>query len=304
VLFAACLLLVVVVTAVLNLDTAVVFLTPVLVHAARRRGIEEEAFLYGAVYMANASSLYLTGSNLTNLLVLDHQRIAGATFAARMLVIALAATLATALGLFVLFRRRLRAAAGQHPQRASWDALGLGLPGALAAAVLTIALANPAVPVLTVGLVLTVVEVARGRLQSREVVRAVGPVVLISLFLVCVGLGVLARSWNGPAQLLGGAGRWGTTGIGALASITINNLPAAVMLSAHPVAHPSALLLGLNVGPNIAATGSLSAFLWWRAAQQVNAQPSLVVFSRRGAPLAVFAVVLALAATAILPSSL
>jgi hypothetical protein len=65
-LLAACLLLVAVVTAVLNLDTAVVFLTPVLVHAARRRGIEEEAFLYGAVYMANASSLYLLGSNLTN----------------------------------------------------------------------------------------------------------------------------------------------------------------------------------------------------------------------------------------------
>jgi Na+/H+ antiporter NhaD/arsenite permease-like protein len=61
VLFAACLLLVAVVTAVLNLDTAVVFLTPVLVHAARGRGIEEEAFLYGTVYMANASSLYLLG---------------------------------------------------------------------------------------------------------------------------------------------------------------------------------------------------------------------------------------------------
>jgi arsenical pump membrane protein len=70
VLLAACLLLVAVVTAVLNLDTAVVFLTPVLVHAARGRGIEEEAFLYGTVYMANASSLYLPGSNLTNLLVL------------------------------------------------------------------------------------------------------------------------------------------------------------------------------------------------------------------------------------------
>ena len=40
VLFVACLLLVAVVTAVLNLDTAVVFLTPVLVHAARGRGVE------------------------------------------------------------------------------------------------------------------------------------------------------------------------------------------------------------------------------------------------------------------------
>src|SRR5581483_1362786 len=37
------------VTAVLNLDTAVVFLTPVLVHAARSRGLREEPFLYGSV---------------------------------------------------------------------------------------------------------------------------------------------------------------------------------------------------------------------------------------------------------------
>jgi len=304
VLLMACLLMVAVVTAVLNLDTAVVFLTPVLVHAARGRGIEEEAFLYGTVYMANASSLYLPGSNLTNLLVLAHQPISGGTFAARMLVIALAATLATALGLFVLFRRRLRAAACQQPRRSSWDTLGLGLPGALAAAALTIALRNPAIPVLAVGLVLAATEIMRGRLQWREVLRAVGPVVLLSLFLVCVAVGVLARSWDGPAQLLGGAGRWGTTGIGALASVLINNLPGAVLLSAHPVAHPSALLLGLNVGPNIAATGSLSAFLWWRAARQVNAEPSLVAFSRRGAPLAAFAILLALGASAMLPTAL
>jgi arsenical pump membrane protein len=304
VLLAACLLLVAVVTAVLNLDTAVVFLTPVLVHTARGRGVEEEGFLYGAVYMANASSLYLLGSNLTNLLVLGHQPISGATFAERMFVMALAATLATALGLFLLFRRRLGTVARQHPQRVSWEALGLGLPGALGAAFLTIALRNPAIPVLVVGLALATVEVVRGRLQWREVVHAVGPVVLISLFLLCVALGVLARSWDGPAQLLDGAGRWEATGIGALASVAINNLPAAVLLSAHPVSHPSALLLGLNIGPNIAATGSLSAFLWWRAAQQVHAQPSLVTFSRRGAPLAVFATVVALAATAILPAAL
>jgi arsenical pump membrane protein len=303
-LLAACLLLVALVTAVLNLDTAVVFLTPVLVHAARRRGIEEEAFLYGSVYMANASSLYLLGSNLTNLLVLGHRPISGGTFAARMLVIALSATLATALGLFVLFRRRLRTATSRHPPRASWDARGLGLPGALAAAVLTIALRNPAIPVLAVGLALTAIDVTRGRLQWREVLRAVGPVVLVSLFLVCVALGVLARSWDGPARLLDGAGLWGTTGIGAFASVAINNLPAAVLLSAHPVAHLSALLLGLNVGPNIAATGSLSAFLWWRAAQQVRAQPSLAKFSRRGAPLAIFAMLVALGATAVLPTSL
>jgi hypothetical protein len=65
-----------------------------------------------------------------------HQPISGGTFAARMLVIALAATLATAL-------------------------------------------ANPAIPVLAVGLALALIEIVRGRLQWREVLRAVGPIVLM-----------------------------------------------------------------------------------------------------------------------------
>ena len=72
-----------VVTAVLNLDTAVVFMTPVLLHAARHRGVPDAPFLYGAVFMANSASLLLPGSNLTNLIVLQHEHITGSTFAAR-----------------------------------------------------------------------------------------------------------------------------------------------------------------------------------------------------------------------------
>src|SRR5438067_6383752 len=81
----ALLALVAAVTAVLNLDTSVVFLTPVLVHAARRRGLDERPFLYGSVFMANAASLLLPGSNLTNLLVLRDHPQSGADFALRML---------------------------------------------------------------------------------------------------------------------------------------------------------------------------------------------------------------------------
>ena len=66
-LYATLLALVAGVTAVLNLDTAALFLTPVLVQAARSRGVEERAFLYRAVFMSNSASLILPGANLTNL---------------------------------------------------------------------------------------------------------------------------------------------------------------------------------------------------------------------------------------------
>src|SRR5437868_731943 len=88
--------LVAVVTAVLNLDTSVVFLTPVLVHAARQRGLDERPFLYGSVFMANAASLLLPGSNLTNLLVLRSDPRNGAAFAMGMLPAWIAACAITA----------------------------------------------------------------------------------------------------------------------------------------------------------------------------------------------------------------
>jgi arsenical pump membrane protein len=50
------------------------------------------------------------------------------------------------------------------------------------------------------------------------------------------------------------------------------------------------LLLGLNVGPNIAVTGSLSALLWWRAALGQGVRPSALSYSRQGVVLSVVAI--------------
>ena len=205
--------LVTAVTAVLNLDTAVVFLTPVLVLAARHRGVDEEPFLFSAVFMANASSLYLPGSNLTNLLVLAHDPVSGGTFAARMFAPALTATLATAVGLLLLFHRKLNGPQATREIAVAEPSTGVGLAAVFAAAVLTVLLANPAVPVLLVGLAAVGVQLARRALEQREVVRALGPLVLAGLFTLSIALGVLARSWDGPAQLLNSSGRWGTAAI-------------------------------------------------------------------------------------------
>src|SRR2546428_9552398 len=146
----ALLALVAVVTAVLNLDTSVVFLTPVLVHAARRRGLDERPFLYGAVFMSNSASLLLPGSNLTNLLVLNREHINGADFGVRMLPAWLAACLLTAafLAFSFPFREAEPDGAEVPPLR-----LRLGAVAALAAAVLVVALPNAALPVVAIGLV-------------------------------------------------------------------------------------------------------------------------------------------------------
>jgi len=160
------------VTAVLNLDTSVVFLTPVLVHAARRRGFDERPLVYGSVFMANAASVLLPGSNLTNLLVLEPNPVGGARFGEAMLpawVVACALTAG-----FVALAFRLEhgdpGARAAPPLR-----LGAGTVSALAAAVLVLVLRDPAPEVLLLGLVAAAVRPgspAARRAPARPVVRA------------------------------------------------------------------------------------------------------------------------------------
>jgi arsenical pump membrane protein len=139
-------------------------------------------------------------------------------------------------------------------------------------------LQQPALPVLVVGIVAVVVR----RLPASDAAEALGPEVLIGLFGVTVGLGTLARSWDGPDRLIRTAGGWETAVIGALGAVLVNNLPAAVLFTAHRPPHPRALLLGLNLGPNLAVTGSLSALLWYRAARRTGAHPTLATVTRIG----------------------
>src|SRR5207253_8716907 len=87
-----------------------------------------------------------------------------------------------------------------------------------------------------------------------------------------------------------------TTALGALGAVALNNLPAAVLFSARAPAHPRALLIGLDLGPNLAVTGSLSALLWFKAARAVGARPSLRRVSRIGIVLVPCSIVAALAA--------
>jgi arsenical pump membrane protein len=296
-LLVAALALVAVVTAVLNLDTAVVFLTPVLVLAARERELRVEPFLFGCVFMANASSLFLPGSNLTNLLVLSDHSVSGSAFASQLFPEAATAALVTAVAILVLYRSALGSAGTgvASRRRLGPPPASAGLLATVAVAVLVLVLRRPALPVLGVGLVAVGVEIWRRELSPGRIRRVVGPLSLGAAFLLTVALGTLARSWSGPSELLSGAGSWETAAVAALSAVAINNLPAAALYSAHPVAHPQALLLGLNVGPNLAATGALSALLWYRTAKEVGERPSLWEFSRRGlllAPLAIAAALL------------
>jgi arsenical pump membrane protein len=284
-LFAGAAVLIGAVTAVLNLDTSVAFLTPVLVYLARSRGLREAALVYGCLLLSNAGSLLLPGSNLTNLIVLGHLRLTGGEFLARMWLPSVAALAVTAGVVALIERRSLRAGHPDTGEPARFG-LGVGLAAVGLAAVLVLTLRSPAIPVLGVGIVAAGVHLARRRASVGAVADVLGLPVLTGLF--------------GLADLLTHLGNVGTAATAGLTTVVVNNLPAASLLAARAPEHPFALIVGLNLGPNLCVTGSLAWLLWLRAARGVGARPSLRRASLLGAvsvPLSVAAALGALALT-------
>ncbi len=291
-------LLVVVVTTLLNLDTSVTFLTPVLVYAARGRGEGEAPLLLACLLLSNAGSLLLPGSNLTNVIVLGHLHLSGRSFFDHMAPAGLAAAVITALVIAVAHRRSLRTTVTISGNGAI-PVAGIGLVAVVAVTILVVVLRSPALPVLAVGLAAVAWRAGRSAPAPREAVRVLGLPVLFGLFGLAVALGALGRGWSGPATLLSHLDGRATAAVAALASVAVNNLPAASLLAAHPPPHPYALLVGLNVGPNLFVTGSLAWVLWVRAAGTAGARPDL----RRAVQLGLVSVPLAMAAALLVLSA-
>jgi arsenical pump membrane protein len=214
--------------------------------------------------------------------------VTGTQFAARMLPAWIAACVVTVAVLALIFPVH---DGGRGEGDAPALRLGLGMAATLATVTLVLALPNPALPVLAIGLGTAWLRRTRPRVEMR---------MLAPLFALAVALGTLARSWAGPTALLSHLDPWATACVAALTAILVNNLPAAVLLSAHPPPHPRALLLGLNLGPNLAVTGSISAFFWLRAARTAGANPSIRTYSALGLVLVPLTLTAALGALALL----
>ena len=294
-LFTSMMGLVAVVTATLNLDTSVVFLTPILLHAARRRGIDERAFLYGSIFMANSASLLLLGSNLTNILVFAGRHLRGADFASAMFPAWVASIALTTVVVAVWCWPDLRHVGARSETEIARVSSCVGLAGLLVATVLMLLVRDPALWVLATGVAGAAWEalVAR-RSEVRSMLRVLNLPLLVGLFVLAVVVAVLAREWEFAQRLMASSGTWASAGIGVGAANLMNNLPAAALLSSRLPSHPYALLFGLDLGPNICVIGAMSSLLWLRISRQHGASPSARTFSQVGVVVAATTLVAAL----------
>jgi arsenical pump membrane protein len=282
-LFVSLMLLVAFVTATMNLDTSVVFLTPLVLETARRRGVDERAFLYGSIFMANSASLLFLGSNLTNILVFTGRNLRGVVFTRTMLPAWTSSVILTlivvALWNWTQLRQNRTTSPSSHPPFRP----GMGLIGLCLAAVLMLVLRSPALPVLTTGIVAEIIEIRLlRRTNLASAVKVANIMLLGGLFSFTFGVAIVARLWDYPARIMASAGTWASAAIGAGSANVVNNLPSAALLSSKLPAHPYQLLLGLDLGPNLCVIGAMSSLLWLRIARQSGAKPSARMFSQVG----------------------
>lgn len=282
-------------TAVLSLDATVVLLTPVVLATARTLSIPPRPHAYASAHLANSASLLFPVSNLTNLLAFA---VAGLSFIQFSAVMALPWLAAIAVEFFVLrwfFRRELRQPADEvvppPPDVPVFVLVVLGLT--LAGFVVTSALdVAPAWAALAGALVLGLRSLAQRRSTVHGIARAVNLPFLA--FVLCLGVVVDAVVHNGLGDAMRGLLPVGDSllallGLAAVAAVLanlVNNLPAVLLLlplvaGAGPPA-VLAVLIGVNVGPNLTYLGSLSNLLWRNVVHRQGLPAKSTEFSLAG----------------------
>jgi arsenical pump membrane protein len=285
-----------VVTAVLSLDATVVLLTPVVFATAARLGARPRPHVYGCTHLANSASLLLPVSNLTNLLAFAASGLAFTRFAALMALPWLAAIAAEYVVFRRFFRSDLNAASAAAPAVEPTEVpvlVVVVLAGTLAGfAATSLAGINPAWAAAAGAAVLGTRALARRRTTPAAIWRAAGAPFLA--FVLALGIVVAAVTGNGLSGALGRVMPAGTSlpallataALAAAAANVINNLPAVLVLL--PLAAPSgpgavlAVLLGVNIGPNLTYAGSLATLLWRRVLREYGTEPDLGEFTRLG----------------------
>ncbi|MFD5836101.1 arsenic transporter [Streptomyces collinus] len=288
-----------VITAVLSLDATVVLLTPVVLATATRMGVRARPHLYACAHLSNTASLLLPVSNLTNLLAFTASGLSFTRFAALMALPWLVAIAAEYLVFRRFFDEELAAplpSPGPGPERRpeplplfALVTVGCTLAGFVVASAVGI---EPAWAATAGALVLAGRALLRRRATPLTVVRSASPAFLA--FVLALGVVVRAVVDHGLADALrrvlpDGSGLLTLLGVAALAAVLanlINNLPAVlVLLPLTAGAGPGAVLavlLGVNIGPNLTYAGSLATLLWRRIVQRHGHRVGLGEFTRLG----------------------
>jgi arsenical pump membrane protein len=290
------------VTGLLSNDATAVVMTPAVLAVVRRARVSPKPYLLACALIANAASFILPISNPANLVVFGSNLPPLSDWLRIFLLPSLASITVTYVCLRWHGRRALGGRIEGQVLPAPLTTEGkLALSGLLLAAVALIGssalghrLGAP-----TFGAALLVLVAVAG--LNRKIVASVAGGVSWSILPLVAGLFVIVEALGNAG--LSGVGLAGLEGLlrmphglakgvaafcAALTSNLMNNLPVGLMSGAAirhahesgAVAH--ALLLGVDLGPNLSVTGSLATILWLIALRRENIEISAAEFFKLG----------------------
>ncbi len=306
----------VMVTTFMSNDATAVVLTPAVYAAARKAKVEALPYLFICAFIANAASFVLPISNPANIVLYGDHTPALGPWLARF---ALPSVLSIAATYFALRYTEGRRLAATCESDVEVTPLSTGARTALAGLALTAVVLlvvsaldlQLGLPTTVMGVLTTVIVLVIARESPWETVKGVSWAVLplvAGLFVLVEGLAAtgviaeLARQLVARVERSPDATAWISGALIALVSNLVNNLPAGLVASstvalAHPPQHViDALLIGVDLGPNLSVTGSLATILWLTAIRREGENVGFWRFLKLGAIVMPPALVLALVA--------
>ena len=292
----------IVTTTFLSNDATAVVLTPAVYAAAKRAKAEPLPLLFACALIANAASFVLPISNPANLVLYGGKMPPLGEWFASFALPSLASIVVTFVALRWFERDHL---AGTCDAGAGPEPLGLGAKAALAGIVATAlllivvsALDKPlGLPTCVAGVATLFGVAVLAKHSSVQTVRSVAWSVLplvAGLFVLVEALertGVIAQVADALRDGAGDPVRTAAVAGSVLAVVSnlMNNLPAglvastAVMQAAPPRLVVDALLIGVDLGPNLSITGSLATILWLQAIRREGEDVGFWRFLKVGA---------------------
>jgi arsenical pump membrane protein len=290
------------VTSFLSNDATAVVMTPAVHAAARAAQVEPLPYLFICAFIANAASFALPIANPANLVVFGGQMPALSEWLGYFAWPSFVAIATTFVAL------RLTQQGGLDAKLAAiTDGPPLTLGGKLAATgialtAVTLLLASAfdrplGLPTFCAGVLLTAIVLAIARQSPLPILKDVSWSVLplvAGLFVLVAAvnqtgvLSALARSLHDAVAVSPHAASWSAGIVAAVASNLANNLPVGLIAAAtdHAARVPpqvaGAILIGVDLGPNLSVTGSLATILWLIALRREGENVTPIRFLRLG----------------------
>ena len=291
-----------IVTIFMSNDATAVVLTPAILTAVRKAKVEPLPYLFVCAFIANAASFLLPISNPANLVVFHNQMPPLGRWLLSYGVPSLLSIAATFVTMRWLFRKELCTAIEGEVEAKPLRSEGLlvlgGLAGMVAVLLTTSSLGKDlGLPTCLAALVITAVVSIKTRSNPLGFAREISWATLAlvaGLFVMVdametIGAMQQTREWLTWTQTLGSTAGTLITGFAVgVANNLVNNLPLGLIAgSTLQAAHAKgliadAVLIGVDLGPNLSITGSLATILWLIALRKEKLDVSFWDFLKVG----------------------